>query len=257
MTEKPETGQDRQVELTQQIDRHRGERSIELATLLLSLGMARWDAGNRNGALPVMTEATDLYRDIGDTAGLARALTNLAVFSSELGDRAAAGEAAQSSLNAYRRLAEANPTGFQPDLAASLNNYALSLSALGRPNESLTVLEEALDIRRSLADTNPAAFTPDLAASLNNYAIRLAELGRHLEALPPSEEALTLYRSLADTNPAAFTPDLAATLNNYATFVEFQSPMLAASARQEAAKVQAALGTGMRSRDVSGGNKSR
>ncbi|QDY11809.1 tetratricopeptide repeat protein [Micromonospora sp. HM134] len=120
---------------------------------------------------------------------------------------------AEEAAGICRRLAEASPAAFLPDLAASLNNLGILLSDLGRREEALPPVEEAAGIYRRLAEASPAAFLPDLAASLNNLGMRLSDLGRRQEALTPVEEAVAIRRRLAEASPAAYLPDLATSLN--------------------------------------------
>jgi tetratricopeptide (TPR) repeat protein len=143
-------------------------------------------------------------------------LHNLGNWLSGLGRRDEALAAAEEATGIYRRLAEANPAAYLPNLAGSLNNLGMFLSGLGRRNEALAPAEEAATIRRQLAEANPAAYLPDLATSLNNLGIFLSELGRHEQALGPAEEAVTIRRRLAEANPAAYLPGLAASLWAYA-----------------------------------------
>ena len=78
----------------------------------------------------------------------------------------------------YRRLAEASPAAFLPDLATSLNNLSNRLAEAGRPGGGAGRRSaKPSSIYRRLAEANPAAFLPDLATSLNNLSNRLAEAG--------------------------------------------------------------------------------
>ena len=123
-------------------------------------------------------------------------------------------QAGAQGLAPLRRLAEANPDAWLPDLASSLNNLGNRLAEAGRREEALAPTEEAVTIRRRLAQNNPDAWLPNLAASLNNLGVSLAEAGRREEALAPTEEAVTIRRRLAQNNPDAWLPDLATSLNN-------------------------------------------
>ncbi|WJK33043.1 hypothetical protein [Solwaraspora sp. WMMA2065] len=48
----------------------------------------------------------------------------------------------------YRRLADANPAAYLPDLAGSLNNWSVDLGEVGRREEGLAAIEEAVTIYR-------------------------------------------------------------------------------------------------------------
>ncbi|MFM9103406.1 MAG: tetratricopeptide repeat protein, partial [Cyanobium sp.] len=139
----------------------------------------------------------------------ARALINLGVFLSGVGQRQEALAPTQAAVQVLRPLAGSQPEA-QRFLAMAMGNQGNRLSELGRRQEALAPTEEALRIYRELAKTNPA-FLKDLAISLNNLGVFLSELGRRQEALAPTEEAQRIYRELAKTNPA-FLPDLAGSL---------------------------------------------
>ena len=137
-----------------------------------------------------------------------------------LGRREDALAATQEAAALYRRLAEARPDAFTPDLASALNNLGTMLDALGRREDALAATQEAAALYRRLAEARPDAFTPDLATALNNLGIRLHALGRREDALAATQEAVALRRRLAEARPDAFTPDLAASLNNLGTMLD-------------------------------------
>ena len=124
---------------------------------------------------------------------------------SELGRREEALAPTEEATGIYRRLVEANPAAYLPDLATSLNNLGIRPSALGRREEALAPTEEATSIRRRLAEANPAAYLPDLARGLWGFAWVRATVGLELpEALATAEEAIAIYERLAEEIPEAF-----------------------------------------------------
>ena len=126
----------------------------------------------------------------GNDSELARRLNNAANRLSDVGRRDEALGAIEEAVAIRRRLAEANPAAFLPDLAMSLNNQANRLSEVGRRDQALGAIEESVAIHRRLAEANPAAFLPNLATSLNNQANLFSEVGRRDEALGAWEEAI-------------------------------------------------------------------
>ena len=82
------------------------------------------------------------------------------------GDHPAALAAIDEAVTAYRRLAEANPAAYLPDVAMSLNNQSNRRSELGDRAGALAAIDEAVTIRRRLAKANPAAYLPNLARAL-------------------------------------------------------------------------------------------
>ena len=136
-----------------------------------------------------------------DWARLAAWLNDYAVRLGEVGDRAGALTAIDEAVTHYRRLAEANPGAFLPNLAGSLNNQAKQRSEVGDRAGALTAIDEAVTHYRRLAEANPGAFLPDLAMSLNNQAKQRSEVGDRAGALTAIDEAVTHYRRLAEANP--------------------------------------------------------
>ncbi|MCO6011089.1 tetratricopeptide repeat protein [Actinoallomurus purpureus] len=122
--------------------------------------------------------------------------------------------ATQEAVDTRRRLAQANPDAYEPDLARSLNNLSVALSEVGRWERALTVTQEAVRVYRRLAQAKPDAYEPDLARSLNNLSADLSGMGRWEEALTIIQEAVDIRRRLAHANPDAYESDLAVSLNN-------------------------------------------
>jgi tetratricopeptide (TPR) repeat protein len=123
---------------------------------------------------------------------------------------------AGQALEIRRKLAEARPDRFEPDLATSLNNYASHLRAVGQYESGLEHALQALEIHRKLAEARPERFEPDLATSLSNYASHLSDVGRYGPAIDHARQALEIRRRLAEARPDRFEPDLATSLSSYA-----------------------------------------
>ncbi len=165
-------------------------------------------------------DVVDLERAIGflqqaleatppDTSAYATLLNNLATGLSELGRRDDAVAASQEAVDIRRRLAEASPGAYLPDLAMSLNNLGIVLSGVGRFKAARTATEEAVQLYRRLAAADPAAHEPSLARALSNLGNRMSDAGRADEALAATGEAVQLYRRLAAADPATYEPSLA------------------------------------------------
>ena len=121
------------------------------------------------------------------------------------------------ALSIYRKLSEAEPDKFLPDVAMALNNLAILHYKTNRNKEAEAEYDEALEIRHDLAKKNPAAYLPDMAATLNNLACLHCDNNRYEEAETEYGEALEIRRDLAKTNPDAYLPNVAMTLNNLAS----------------------------------------
>jgi len=120
------------------------------------------------------------------------------------------------ALSLRRKLAEANPEAYLPDVAMTLNNLAILYRATQRMREAETSYTEALSLYRKLAEANPEAYLPDVAMTLNNLANLYSDTQRMRDAETSYTEALSLRRKLAEANPEAYLPDVAMTLNNLA-----------------------------------------
>jgi len=67
----------------------------------------------------------------------------------QAGRRAQGLTAIQDAVEIYRRLAEANPAGYEPALAAALNNLSIALAEAGRKKESEQASREAAELGTS------------------------------------------------------------------------------------------------------------
>ena len=155
-----------------------------------------------------------LLATVSDEAERARRLGNLSRRLSDAGDGAGALTAIRGAVDSFRRLAQANPVRFAPDLASSLNNLSVHLSDAGDGAGAFAAIREAADSYRRLAQDNPARFAPDLAMSLLNLSNRLSDAGDGAGAITAIREAVEIRRRLARDNPARFAPDLAGSLVN-------------------------------------------
>jgi tetratricopeptide (TPR) repeat protein len=126
-----------------------------------------------------------------DEAGQARAQGMLGYALSALGRREEALAATQEAVDIRRRLAEANPQAFLPDLASSLNNLGRDLSNLGRREEALAATQEAVRALAPFFLRFPAAFASWMETMARNYVEKCEALGREPdgELLGPVVEA--------------------------------------------------------------------
>ncbi len=132
---------------------------------------------------------------------------NLSLRQSDTGDRDGALASITEAVTHYRRLAEAQPAAFLPDLAGSLNNLSLRQSDTGDRDGALASITEAVTHYRRLAEAQPAAFLPDLAGSLNNLSLRQSDTGDRDGALASITEAVTHYRRRSPRpNPPPSSP---------------------------------------------------
>lgn len=154
-------------------------------------------------AIPVhQTDLLRLARDLAQRlhqeqlsditpAQRAHRLNNLGIRLSEVGDRRAALEPIREAVEILRRLAEAEPGSYLPELASALYNLGVWLSQVGEKRAALEPARGAVEIRRRLAEAEPAAYLPDLAISLWASArIRIAHGMELAEASSAADEPL-------------------------------------------------------------------
>ena len=169
--------------------------------------VALWVTETRLTHLPAGTEPEQF-------AERARLLNNLGARQSALGRREDALSSTEEAVAIRRKLAEARPEAFLPDLATSLNNLGIRQSELGRREDALASTEEAVATYRKLAEARPEAFLPDLAMSLNNLGVDQSAQGRREDALASTEAALEAIWPFFLRLPAAFASLTGTILDN-------------------------------------------
>ncbi len=98
-------------------------------------------------------------------------------------------------MTILRKLAEAHPEAFLPDLTTSLANTALTLHELGRMAEALPFAEEALDLLWPVYERSPEAHGDLAGFVLGTMANLLKALGQ-----PPDKrwtQRMTRYLALS------------------------------------------------------------
>lgn len=118
----------------------------------------------------------------------------------------------RESLEFYRRLAQQNPSAYDPTLSAAMHNLAIFYIETQRLAESETVFKESLEIDRRLSRQNPSVYEPDVATTLHNLALLYILTRRLSEAEPLLNEALEIRKRLAASNPSDYATSVAETL---------------------------------------------
>ncbi len=91
-------------------------------------------------------ESLVLYRELGDTCGIARALSNLGVLEGRLGNRARSRELQEEGLALYRAC------GDTPGIVNTLNNLGDLAQKQGDLGAARSFFDEALALARSVGD---------------------------------------------------------------------------------------------------------
>jgi hypothetical protein len=144
----------------------------------------------------------------------AKLLNNLSIHLSNVGDTVGALEVIKEAVEMCRKLSEASPHRYLPELARSLNNLSNSLSDVGDKAGALEAIKEAVKIRRELSHASPQRYLPDLALSLNNLSNSLRDVGDKARALETAKESVEFYHQLSDTSSQRYLPELARSLHS-------------------------------------------
>ncbi len=207
------------AEITLQMIEHRlGEwlsealiNKVERCTSCWQLATTAAPIGLRSAAITI---CQTLLKEKHEDEERSLILNNLSNHLSEVGDTAGALDAIKEGVDICRKLSEASPQRYLPDLAMSLNNLSAHLSDVGDTAGALDAIKEAVDIYRKLSEASPQRYLPDLATSLNNLSNRLSAVGDTAGALDAIKEAVDIYRKLSEASPQRYMPDLAMSLNN-------------------------------------------
>ena len=163
-----------------------------IATALNDLGWVAWRQGDYTVARTLSAESLLCWRELGDTRGIATSLTNLGWTAHHQGDYTTASALHQEGL-ALRQEVE-DPRG----MALSLAFLGWTVSRQGDYARAATLLAEALALFRDMGMTQLVAF----AASVLAEVAHAQEDSRRAMGL--LEESVRLFRDLGDTWGHAF-----------------------------------------------------
>jgi hypothetical protein len=193
------------------------EGTLQVAEKLDAAGIPEFTPPLREVAVWVKTTLLN-HADGGESPQAliegARLRSSLGALLSALGRRQEALAFVREVVERYRKLAEAHPEIFRPDLALGLADLGVLQGELGQREEALASLQEAVAIRRELTSEHPEEFLPSLAVNLNGLAGAQSALGRRDEALSSMQEAVSHYQVLSEKHPEMYLQELAASLNN-------------------------------------------
>jgi predicted ATPase len=162
------------------------------------LGVIRAGRGASNEAYQHYQQATALYAELEDNAGVADMLLYLGLFIAVQGRYAQAFEYLEGALQIKEGLKD------QAGVAATLNTLGLLHTERGQFDRALSCLGRALKLRRETGDKL------GLAVTLNNLGFAHAAQGAFDEARRHYEQSMAVSREIGDRK------GLAQTLNNLA-----------------------------------------
>ncbi len=176
------------------------------AKALKAAGTLAFEAGKLEVARSYSEESLEIMRQLGDKAGVARLLSNLAVFARAQRDFKATRPLIEESLAIFREL---NDKYF---IARTLNNLGLFLRDQGEYADARARLEEALTILRLVGGESDVANT---LSSLGDIALDLGDLEAASKYLT---ESLAISQRMNNPRAIAYLLDyfagLAAGRNN-------------------------------------------
>jgi hypothetical protein len=193
------------------------EGTVQVAEKLDAAGIPEFTPPLREVALWVKTTLLN-HADGGESPQAliegGRLRSSLGALLSALGRRQEALAFVREVVERYRKLAEAHPEIFRPDLALGLADLGVLQGELGQREEALASLQEAVAIRRELTAEHPEEFLPSLAVNLNGLAGAQSALGQRDQALSSMQEAVSHYQVLSEKHPEMYLQEFAASLNN-------------------------------------------
>ena len=149
--------------------------------------------GQPQRALALYEQALPPTREVGDRAGEATTLSNMAAVYQATGQPQRALELCEQALLLMREV------GNRAGEATTLNSIGEVYRATGQPQRALVLYEQALPIRREVGNQAGEAIT------LNNMAAAYRGMGQPQQALELFEQALPLMRKVGDRAGEATT----------------------------------------------------
>ncbi len=156
------------------------------ARALNAAGFLTMRAGDIPASLRLYQESLALRRELGDTRGMAAALTNIGNAYIEMGEY-------ERALSAYAEALDlCRASGDHSGTTAALNNQAVAMRELGQFEQAEALAKESLALRREQGDRR------GVAEATNNLAQAASMQGRYEQATVLFKEGLLLSRDLGD-----------------------------------------------------------
>jgi serine/threonine protein kinase/tetratricopeptide (TPR) repeat protein len=163
-----------------------GGTRLLLAKAMTSEGQALFQLGKPDEAEAALREARSLYHAVGDRAGEALALNNLATM---VGDR---GRLEDEVSSLRQALATSQEIGDKRGMSSALNNLGVAFKDQRRYPEALDAHRQALALRREIGDRSWTA------VSLSNIGVVYFEERRLTEAAKYYQESFAICREIGD-----------------------------------------------------------
>ena len=163
-----------------------GVRSTTRGHALLGAGVMAFFQGEYDRAEALWRESLALFRDLGETTGIAYSYGNLGLVADAQGDYERAVASYEEALTLFRQLDD------RTYIAYMLHNLGLIAYFQGHHARATALYEESLALVRALQDQNSIAMT------LGNLGLVAFVQGDYDRALALQREALTLGRHLTN-----------------------------------------------------------
>jgi tetratricopeptide (TPR) repeat protein len=166
--------------------------TMNIVRALAQLSACLLANGDRADALRVARRAVDMAEadnERADSAPHAHALDSYGRAAHACRRYGAARDVMEQAAELWKRLAEAQPTVYLPELASCLSRCGDYQRTTGACTQAMASLADALALQQSLFDANIFAYRSDLAATLQSLAHLYLLGGRFDEALEAAYDA--------------------------------------------------------------------
>jgi predicted ATPase/class 3 adenylate cyclase len=198
------------------------EEGVDLAAQAKALryaGTLAWQQGDLGEAQGMMEASLAVYRELGDTQGVAMALGNLGAVAAQQGDLDGAKALFEEALASLRELGDTR------GIASALNNLGIVAMDQGDLEGAKALYEESLALRREQGDTYNIAITLSNLGELAYLEDDLEEARRQLA------DSLTLSQEIGDQIGVNDASAVMASLVHKEGFAEIATQLQGASAR--------------------------
>ncbi|WP_406274141.1 tetratricopeptide repeat protein [Nocardia sp. NBC_00881] len=152
----------------------------------------------------------------GESAELAVALGNHAVYLADSARPLEAVEYARRSLELFRQLSESNPVPYREHLASALDRYAQCLADTRRHEHAVEVSADAVDRFDRLLEDDRARCLEAAARCLDHHALRLDAVGRGADGIDIAGRGIAMFEELEAIDGRTHRPSLGTSLLNSA-----------------------------------------
>ncbi len=160
-------------------------RKVE-ADRLMQQGEQQYQKGQFKAALLSLEQALQIYQQIGDRAGVGRALGNLGVAYRSLGDY-------QKAIDFYQQsLAIAQQIGDRAGVGRALGNLGNAYHSLGDYQKAIDFHQQSLAIAQQIGDR------AGVGSVLGNLGNAYESLGDYQKAIDFHQQSLAIFKEIGD-----------------------------------------------------------